>query len=371
MSSGFPDPHTARSRQDEGEHILVRYVEELAGPGDYWVSITDAARITRTSEAMARRWVSSGRLPTRSQPVGLNQRTRMVRASDLKKIRPIIDPTAAITDAVRKVDIPSIPRVQEHLLTEQQQLASQVSSLQEALGEMRSDLLQIAERHQQDATAVGEQLLAHQEELRRGLSAVQQHHDTLTAQLADQARLSEQRPAELAEQIRAGRRHIETVEGEMRRRLDDLAMHLTQQQQETESLRHRLTEQQAALQTQQEMITALLERHRREVEASLEQRACEQAQTITMLSAQVVRIEERLEQVAASAEALQTMMPDYEVRAEAQDRLIEALTGRLQEEVEARQALSESLVTLEGQYQELRRVAPSLAKRRKRSSAGQ
>jgi chromosome segregation ATPase len=171
----------------------------------------------------------------------------MVRASDLEQIRPIVDPSAAITDAVRKVDIPSIPRVQERLLAEQQ----------------------------------------------------------------------------------------------------------------------------AALQAQQEALLALLEQHRRDVFASFEQRAVEQAQIVTTLSARVARIEECLEQVAAGAEARPTMLPDYQARHEAQDRVIEALTGQLQEEVEARQALSARLVTLEGQYQELRRTVESLAKRRKRSSAAQ
>lgn len=41
------------------------------------MSLTDAARVTRTSEAMARRWVSSGRLPVKREPAGINQRTRL------------------------------------------------------------------------------------------------------------------------------------------------------------------------------------------------------------------------------------------------------------------------------------------------------
>src|SRR5258708_31946693 len=54
-----------KAEQEEGRDDLVQYVEELAGPeeypeGDTWISLTDAARITRTSEAMARRWVTSG-----------------------------------------------------------------------------------------------------------------------------------------------------------------------------------------------------------------------------------------------------------------------------------------------------------------------
>ena len=50
---------TTPSEQHKAEHKaskddLVRYVEELAGPdeypqGDAWISLTDAARITRTS----------------------------------------------------------------------------------------------------------------------------------------------------------------------------------------------------------------------------------------------------------------------------------------------------------------------------------
>src|SRR5438876_2054140 len=129
MSSMSPKPQQAQP-QDQGEHDLVRYVEDLAGPNDYWVSITDAARITRSSEVMARRWVTSGRLPIRKQPVGLNQRTRMVRASDLEQIRPIVDPSAALTDQVRKVDLPSIPREQQRLREAQQHLASQVRDVQ-------------------------------------------------------------------------------------------------------------------------------------------------------------------------------------------------------------------------------------------------
>jgi DNA repair exonuclease SbcCD ATPase subunit len=370
MSTVSPEPEHAQP-SEEGEQDLVRYVEDLAGPGDYWISITDAARITRTSEAMARRWVSAGRLPIRRQAVGLNQRTRMVRASDLEQIRPIVDPSAAITDAVRKVDIPSIPRVQERLLAEQQHLIAQVQDMQEAVRDVGTRLEQVAARHLQDAEALREQLLAHQDELHRAVDVAQQHHEALSAQLADQARQAEQRNSELAEQIEARLWHIETVEGEVSQRLEALARQQEAQQHEIASLRQDLVEQQAALQAQQEMLIALLEQHRRDVFASLEQRAVEQAEIVTTVSARVARIEERLEQVASSAEARAAMMPDYQARHEVQDRLIETLTGQLQEEIEARQALEASLVTLEGQYQELCRTVEGLAKRRKRSGAAQ
>ena len=43
-----------KAQQDEGREDLVQYVGELAGPeeyppGDAWISLTDAARVTRTS----------------------------------------------------------------------------------------------------------------------------------------------------------------------------------------------------------------------------------------------------------------------------------------------------------------------------------
>ncbi len=114
MSTIPPEQH--KTQQDAGKDDLVQYVEELAGPGDAWISLTDAARITRTSEAMARRWVTSGRLKVKKEPVGVPPRTRLVRMSDVASIRPIVDPTAAITDDVRKLDLPSIPRQQVQIM---------------------------------------------------------------------------------------------------------------------------------------------------------------------------------------------------------------------------------------------------------------
>src|SRR3989442_5618866 len=132
--------NTSPAEQRKAEHKevrddLVQYVEELAGPeeypeGDAWISLTDAARVTRTSEAMARRWVTSGRIPVKKEPVGVPPRTRLVRLSDVAKIRPIVDPTAAITGDVRKLDLPSIPRQQLQIMEDHRRLTKQ---MQEAL----------------------------------------------------------------------------------------------------------------------------------------------------------------------------------------------------------------------------------------------
>ncbi|HEY4389547.1 MAG TPA: helix-turn-helix domain-containing protein [Ktedonobacteraceae bacterium] len=119
-----------RSPYQSNQENPVRFVEALADEHDYWLSLTDAARITRTSEAMARRWVSSGRLPIRKEPVGINQRTRLVRASDVARLRPIVDPSAAITDDIHKLDLLSITRQQQQIQQEQHELQSAVQALQ-------------------------------------------------------------------------------------------------------------------------------------------------------------------------------------------------------------------------------------------------
>src|SRR5690348_4638608 len=166
MNTNLPDP-SAQLPGNKTTH--VRYVEDLASPEDAWVSITDAARITRTSEAMARRWVTSGRLPVKRQPVGLNQQTRLVRLSDVATIRPIIDPTAAISDEVHKLDLPSIPRQQAQMQQDHERLWHQVQEGQRVASELRTTLQELAAKQLQDRSEFGHQLLALQDELQGGL----------------------------------------------------------------------------------------------------------------------------------------------------------------------------------------------------------
>src|SRR5438552_231692 len=114
----------------------LRFVEELADENDAWISLTDAARITRTSEPMVRRWVATGRLPTRQEPVGINQRTRLVRLSDVGRIRPIIDPTAAITDEIHKLDLLSIPRQQAQIMQDHQHVLELVQGMRQEIEDL-------------------------------------------------------------------------------------------------------------------------------------------------------------------------------------------------------------------------------------------
>src|SRR5213082_2530161 len=112
-----------------------RYADELAGPDDYWLTITDAARATRRQEVSIRRWISKGLLPVRRQHVGLNQRTRLVRASDLATLTPIIDPAGAITSDRSRLDLTSIPAQQAQIKASQQALLTHLDQIQHQLHE--------------------------------------------------------------------------------------------------------------------------------------------------------------------------------------------------------------------------------------------
>jgi len=62
MSTFGPKQH--KNAEKAAQEDRIQYVEELASAEDYpdgdaWISLTDAARVTRTSEAMARWWVTS------------------------------------------------------------------------------------------------------------------------------------------------------------------------------------------------------------------------------------------------------------------------------------------------------------------------
>jgi hypothetical protein len=94
---------------EQVHNTLERYADELSGPDDYWLTISDSARATCRQEISIRRWITKGLLPVRNQHVGLNQRTRLVRASDLAALTPIIDPAGAISTECGRLDLISIP----------------------------------------------------------------------------------------------------------------------------------------------------------------------------------------------------------------------------------------------------------------------
>src|SRR5438067_9666208 len=132
-----------------------RYADELASPDDYWLTITDAARATRRQDVSIRRWISKGLLPVRRQHVGLNQRTRLVRASDLVKLTPIIDPAGAISTERGKLDLTSIPTQQAQIKASQQELLAQLKNVQEFAQQEGETLRRtVADQDQQLRTAL-------------------------------------------------------------------------------------------------------------------------------------------------------------------------------------------------------------------------
>lgn len=157
--------------EDAAKH--EQQVDALAGPEDYWLTITDAARATRRQDITIRRWIATGQLPVRRLAVGLNQRTRQVRASDLARLTPIIDPTAVITGEEGRLNLMSIPVEQAQLRAGQQQLQQHVAALRE----------HVEHQGQTFRQALTEHRLAfqqHQEQLREALAAqFSQVHEAL------------------------------------------------------------------------------------------------------------------------------------------------------------------------------------------------
>lgn len=137
-----PAPVNGHNGQDAG----VVMVDELAGPDDYWLTLTDAARITRRQEVTIRRWVAAGHLPVRRQPMGLTKRTRHVRASDLSRLSPIIDPSAAISDATAHLDLVGIPQQQAQLQAAQHRLTSDIARLIQLASDLAADMQTVREQ---------------------------------------------------------------------------------------------------------------------------------------------------------------------------------------------------------------------------------
>ncbi len=345
-----------KAEQKASKDDLIQYVEELAGPEDAWISLTDAARITRTSEAMTRRWVTSGRLPVKKEPVGVPPRTRLVRMSDVAAIRPIVDPTAAITGEVRKLDLASIPRQQLQIMEDHQRLTK---LMQDVLEEARQHKASTHAALEQMTTRVGEL----SEELQHALDLERKQRFALAEQVRDQAHQIEQSNDRLSEQERQHQHDLEQLRTHLLDQLRALQQEservLARQGQEHRSqvdeVRRALAQQQEALTTLREALTTLIEQQVREVVTALEQLSRDQAHDVATLTERLEQLVQRIEQVATRAETAQTTVVSYQKRADAQDRLIQTLTTSLQEEREARKALSERLSALQGQVQALRR----------------
>ncbi|MGH2496590.1 MAG: hypothetical protein ACRDIV_17970 [Ktedonobacteraceae bacterium] len=336
----------------------VVYVEELASPEDYWLSITSAARVVRRQDITIRRWIASGMLPLRGDPAkagqpgaprpsGLNKRTRYVRASDLEQLSPIVDPSAVIIGDEGRLDLPSIPAEQAAIKIAHQQLLGEITDLRQqvhththtfqvALAEQR---VEWQGRLEAFNTAVAAQIVQmeraaetrfrqlesldtdHQGQLDRLGETQRQHHESLTGRIDE------------------GQRQMEMLRTEVTEHLEHLAATLQTHQQEMQRSRQDW-EQATALQNKALVdLQQALERVEQRGEELAHQQQ-EALRTATTVNKRLEQLEERLGRVATAAQAAQSSVEGYQKRAEAQDRQIEELRRLLQQEVEARQALA-------------------------------
>jgi hypothetical protein len=217
----------------------VRYVDELQSQNDYWFTITDAARATRRQDITIRRWIAKGQLPVRRKKVGLNQRTRQVRASDLMELTPIVDPAGAITSEEGRLDLKSIPVQQREIQAAQQQLFTTVADIHR---ELLAQILDMQQQAEQGAAAIREELAEHS---RMHQQAVEQLRETSTSALRRQE-----------EALVHLQRDLDTTRAELRQ--DDERLR--------EDLARQVGQQQQALVSYQAEISTTLDEHRQRFE---------------------------------------------------------------------------------------------------------
>ncbi len=377
-----------------------RYADELVGPDDYWLTITDAARATRRQDVSIRRWISKGLLPVRRQHVGLNQRTRLVRASDLAKLTPIIDPAGAISTERSKLDLTSIPVQQAQLKASQQELLVQLKDVQEFARQEGETLRRmIDEQEQQQRTALEalrtetttrlrqQYEKSEQQTHKLGTALAQQQANTTTAleELAGKINLVmsslTQRIDVLHEQEQALTEAWQQTTQRQQEQIETLTAHLQEEKQVREHLTvqvNQLTEQQA-----QQLVKYEQEVHLREQLADKVQQLTNQLAEQQVAHVHEVQARERLQQQLAAQQSIhdQTLQQVQTSIQEQQQHYLTSLSQQLQqfdrlshsyvnllkknEEFEKR--LAEMTETVEQQRHEMTTLALAQAKEKNES----
>ena len=286
-----------------------RHVEELAGPDDYWLTITDAARATRRQDVSIRRWISKGLLPVRRQHVGLNQRTRLVRASDLAALTPIIDPAGAISSERGKLDLTSIPVQQAQIKMSQQEILTRLEYLQGQLQELsRATQQQFAEQQQKQ----------------------QEAHAFLRNEIAKSA----------IRQQDALVQHRKELDNTLCQMKDEWGQHLQQLASETVSQLTQLTDQIGSIRQDVETLTLLWQEKAALQQDELDRLAAHGRQQAEQLTSIDARTRQQEEQLSVLKAALQQEMTQREELAQ---RTLHLLTQQAQQ-----QARYEGLVEQQG-----------------------
>lgn len=286
------------SEEQNSDRSQERYADELAGPDDYWLTITDAARATRRQDVSIRRWISKGLLPVRRQYVGLNQRTRLVRASDLAALTPIIDPAGAISTERGRLDLTSIPLQQMQIIASQKEIKAQIEDVQRkstAEIEVLRDLLETQKIQQEkDLTTVQAELVR---ELLKQSDALIQQRQAIGALLATQEAEIRDKITEietrLVSSLEALEQHMVAVSQKIDYYVNSSQQAMQQQQQSIAGLAA-ILEYQAQTQGQLEQhvlqLTARLEEQQKHNQAELlllEQHSQQAAQQLVSLTEQL------------------------------------------------------------------------------------
>lgn len=306
--------------QEEGEREdPVVYVEELGGEGDYWLSITDAARVCRVQDVSIRRAIARGALPVRRQRAGQNKRTRFVRASDLPSVGfPIIDESAAITTEIGKADILSIPRQQQRIQQDHQVLMARLQEIQQTLESSQASLLAQLQKQQEEAQAGLQALREEQirqlasteaslrqeaDKLQQSLSVAEQRLDQeLQAMLQALTQEREEtlaREASLREVIGAQKETLEGFQQKMQQTLMEIE---TRQQQQWQAYQRAvITQFQQAEQETHARITALAQ----QFTAQLEEQARKDEEQYTALARQIIQLQQGSDNLSRGVAAQQ------------------------------------------------------------------
>ena len=347
------DPKQRKDEEKAAQEDRIQYVEELASAEDYpagdaWISLTDAARVTRTSEAMARRWVTSGRLKVKKEAVGIPPRTRLVRLSDVAAIRPIVDPTAAITGEVRKLDLPSIPRQQLQIMEDHQKLLIQITTFQETVEQTITDLRAQLRR---DLDSLEVRTTARHEKLASDLTTGLTEASTQLATQGQEVRTL------IQEEQTARAQELDKFDKQLTQISDELAGRVDAHDQRFDALTAQVEGEQQAQQRHFEDVDTALERIQADVQqqgrdlvAQLETLERDQARDVVALTTRLDALDPRLEQIATDA---RSVVHPVRLRGDAQEQEIGALKEDLQREREARHVQQEQIDALRGTVETL------------------
>lgn len=375
-------PETSQEKPQGQEHDRIRYVEELENQDDYWLSLTDAARICRVQDVSIRRAINAGRLPVRRAPAGDNRRTRFVRASDLPRANfPILDSGAAITSDIRKVDILNIPLQQQRLAEQQEAQAADFARLREESARITEQFTAI----QQDQVAATGQIVEMQEAQRIQSERYHQDHivsqeqakqthtaldELSTGQQAAMARIDEllTTSQEQQKQLTLLLTRIEAQDQQymqMATRFDELQkdtsyqlerMQLSMQEQLQQGMKGVQAEFKAALAVTQKEMQALIEQQSRDLSAAIQSAEQDEARDIAAMTAQQEQQSERVEwltarltSVAMTAQEAKRTAEGDQSRISRTERDVTNLEQQLQAEQSARATLADRLAKYEAQ----------------------